>query len=144
MKNIFLAIVCLSFFVLSCDDEPTVDIGAPNIDFILPIAATNNEYFTDTNNLVAIKANISDNDELHIVTVSVMNAYDFGNGETIEMWRIGAHSHGTSLMIDTTYAIDTACHSNYYFRIIASDHNNNISRDSVMIYVSGKKGEECM
>ncbi|MEZ5001524.1 MAG: hypothetical protein R2730_00695 [Chitinophagales bacterium] len=140
MNKIFFALTVIVLLLMACDDETTIDVGAPVIEFILPTASTGGEYFTDTNNVVLIKANITDEDELHNIELSVFNTYDHGNGATEEMWRMNMHSHGNFYAIDTSYVIDTACHSNYYFKVMASDHNDNVSRDSVLIYVHGKKG----
>lgn len=140
MKNILLALLTLTIFTISCDDAPTTDASGPTIEIMKPVQSNGGEYFVDTNNVIEILAKITDNDELHNINLVVTNSYAHGNGETVVAFDETYHEHANSFTLDKTFTIDTACHSNFYIKVIASDHNNNVTRDSVKVHVHGRKG----
>lgn len=135
MNKLFITATVFALLgLVACDkdehnhDDHT-DKTAPTINIISPVG-TEMMMSGDT---VKIQAEVTDNDELHEVSLSVTRTH---MGNTEEVMHKHYHSHTDKLTITEDYVIAVpGMHNDFKFIIKATDHNNNLNTDTAHLHV---------
>ena len=119
----------LTFLISGCKKEESKENG-PEINITSPTS----EDMPVPGSLVEINATITDDDEIHDVTINITNDYST-EPASIEM--IFDHIHKTAFSIDTLFPADIPSGSmaNYTVQISAEDMSGNCNSESVTFHV---------
>ena len=117
-----LVVGCTEEEVKPINNGPEINIVSPTSDFIPPIGSA-----------VEINANITDENEVHDVTINITNDYT----DTSEIEIFFDHIHNTTFGVDTSFITDIPSGSmaNYTIQISAEDMLGNSNSKSVTIHV---------
>ena len=121
----------LSFLIFGCKkEEANLIENGPAINIISPTA----QDMPTTGSIVEINATITDNDEIHDVTINITSDYS-ANPESIEM--IFDHIHKTVFNVDTSFIADIPSGSmaNYTIQLSAEDMSGNTNSESLTFHV---------
>ena len=126
-----LTLAGILFFAFSCkkdEAKPTTsneDRTSPAVTIAKPL--DHSTYHTgDT---LPIHVQVTDNDQLHEVAVTVYNETTQKN-----VWELEEHAHG-SFSLDTGVVIQDTVDSDYELVVRANDHQNNITRRTLKVHV---------
>lgn len=122
--------ILLSFLVIACTPSETDIENGPEINIISP---SSND-MPPTGSLVEINASVTDDDEVHDVTINITSDFS-SNPASIEMFF--DHIHNTAYNIDTSFVADIplGAMANYTVQISAEDMLGNSNSKSVTFHV---------
>ena len=114
-------IYCLSGMIWGCEPsfpEPLEDLSSPELMVYSPAEGS----IYQTSDAIAIDIDVAENDELHFVSLKVLN-------ETADslIWEYFVHSHERSLSVREELILDSKETKTYLLLIEADDHNGNRS-----------------
>ena len=126
----------LTFLIIGCKkeesspEESSLTENGPTINIISPTS----QDMPATGSIVEINAAITDDDEVHDVTINITSDYST-DPESIEI--IFDHIHNTVFNVDTSFIADIPSGSmaNYTIQISAEDMSGNSNSESVTFHV---------
>jgi len=129
MKRLSFILMLLSFWSCSEEFAGMEDQIAPHIQVLLPQI-----WEAQAGDTLHFQILISDNDQLHDYYLGLNNLSEM----TKEMhW--SAHSHAQAITLDTSYVLARELpYSHFQLQIEASDHQGNVIRKRIGIFVKGK------
>lgn len=118
-KIISLSLMAISLAACNKEDDPKEDKQAPTVTILAPDDTT--AYMSGMT--MPLKAEISDNDELHEVSLEVTDLTD-----TVELFHMHVHEDSQNAILDTSIVIPAGpVHRDLEIKFTASDHNGNES-----------------
>ena len=121
----------LTFLIIGCKkEESSPTENGPTINIISPTS----QDMPATGSIVEINADITDDDEVHDVTINITSDYST-DPASIEI--IFDHIHNTVFNVDTSFIADIPSGSmaNYTIQISAEDISGNSNSESVTFHV---------
>ena len=121
----------LTFLIIGCKkDESIPKENGPTINIISPTS----EDMPATGSIVEINATITDDDEVHDVTINITSDY---STEPASIEIIFDHIRNTVFNIDTSFIADipSGLMANYTIQISAEDMSGNSNSESVTFHV---------
>ena len=121
----------LTFLIIGCKkDESIPKENGPTINIISPTS----EDMPATGSIVEINAAITDDDEVHDVTINITNDY---STEPASIEIIFDHIHNTVFNVDTSFIANIPSEemANYTIQISAEDMSGNSNSESVTFHV---------
>ena len=129
--RIATTLLILAFLIFGCTkDESNPTENGPTINIISPTS----QDMPATGSTIEINAAITDDDEVHDVTINITSDYST-DPASIEI--IFDHIHNTVFNVDTSFIADIPSGSmaNYTIQISAEDMSGNSNSESVTFHV---------
>ena len=131
MKTSTFLFLTIAILIFGCEkNEPCSIENGPEITIISPTS----QDMPATGSIVEINAAITDDDEVHDVTINITSDYS-ADPASIEI--IFDHIHNTVFNVDTSFIaeIPSGSMANYTIQISAEDMSGNSNSESVTFHV---------